>query len=479
MEHQVPPARGWPLILSLATACAHAQDLSEAQREAFRASRCATIVVEQSYGEAAGVNLPFGQLPRRLLEHAGLQVVPASCAADLTLRIVAKGKAEAATYRFLGNDRLLYTGASVEGTISAQAGSLPPVETRFAGKVEPPEKLQFEYPKGFTKPTGPTRPSAAPFRVAYESGSFEEELAKLVLRLYGARPLALAVLHDEPFNPARHKKIIALLKSVDDSAAVEVLTQGLRQKDPSARERAAGALQRLGDPRAVDALITAARDSNPDVRFAVVRALGATGDSRALPTLLAFLKGRDPEMRYVAAGALGGIRDPRSLEALLLAAKDRQMDIRIGATASLGRQGDPRALPAVLAAFRSPDEELSHTAARALPRLGAPGLGAISELLEDSDRNIRALAVVALSHCVPRGPAKPDCLDPGAVDLLITALRDQDDVVSNSAARWLATFAEWRTGKQTAKPSFGRDPVRWQQWWQRERPRHAQPSITR
>jgi len=64
------------LITSLlAINCSTVSKLSKEQIETFQHAKTVRITVEQSYGIAKDVSLPFEDLAQRLLEYAGVKVV--------------------------------------------------------------------------------------------------------------------------------------------------------------------------------------------------------------------------------------------------------------------------------------------------------------------------------------------------------------------------------------------------------------------
>jgi hypothetical protein len=84
------------------------------------------VVVEESYGVAGGVSLPFEDKARDLLKYAGIKVVGADAEDyDITLRIQAKGRARAPYHH------ITYSSASLYGLISLEIKGVPVYSDSF------------------------------------------------------------------------------------------------------------------------------------------------------------------------------------------------------------------------------------------------------------------------------------------------------------------------------------------------------------
>ncbi len=108
----------------------------EEQHRALRSAKTVRIVVDQSYGKAKGISLPFEDVARRVLEYAGLKTSGVDAKDyDVTLRIQAQGRAESFTYTPGGT---LYSGASVSGVISLEIPGISACKKSFSGSISPP-----------------------------------------------------------------------------------------------------------------------------------------------------------------------------------------------------------------------------------------------------------------------------------------------------------------------------------------------------
>ena len=228
---------------------------------------------------------------------------------------------------------------------------------------------------------------------------------------------------------------------------VDRLIQELGSFGAGVQRNAIEALVEMGRP-AVKPLIAALKDRYSQRRQGAAVALGEIGDPRAVEPLITIALGdEDEEVRWAAAGALGRIKDPRAVEPLIAALRDEDRRIREGAARTLGKIKDPRAVKPLIVALRDEDPDVRRRAARALGWI--KNLRAVTPLvavLRDEDRWVRRRAAKVLGEIG----------DPRAVEPLIAALRDE-----KSSWVHVVRALERITGK-----AFGRDPVKWQEWWE-------------
>jgi len=256
--------------------------------ETFQHAKTVRITVEQSYGIAKDLSLPFEDLAQRLFEYAGVRVVDSDEKTyDATLRIQAKGKPLGAKY----NLGYLYTGARLKGEILFEIEGSRSFQKKFKGELLPFKKESVLYL--------PKSPSDAPFPYLFEK-FFQPAIFDMIGEVYGVDYL------------------------------ISVL------KDPHYRENALEKLITIGEP-AVSPLITALEDKNISVRVGAARALGGIKYNRALEPLIVALKDENASVRMWAAEALGEIEDPRAVEALDVVLKDADPHVRIAAESALKR----------------------------------------------------------------------------------------------------------------------------------------------
>ncbi len=274
----------------LATNCSTVSKLSKEQVETFQQAKTVQLIVEQSYGSAEGVSLPFEDLAQGLLKYAGVRVVGSDEKGyDATLRTKAKGKPIGVKY----NLGYLYTGARLKGEILFEIQGGRAFKKKFSGKLLPFEEASV--------PRLQKSPSDAPFPYLFEK-SFRPAIFEMIAEIYGVNYL-ISVLKDSSFHESALEKLADIGKP-----AVEPLVTALKDQDISIRQGAARALGAIKDNRALEPLAVALKDENASVRMRAAEALGEIKDSRAVEPLMTALKDEDPRVRISAESALEKIR---------------------------------------------------------------------------------------------------------------------------------------------------------------------------
>jgi hypothetical protein len=270
----------------LATNCSTVSKLSKEQIETFQHAKTVRLIVEQSYGSAEGVSLPFEDLAQELLKYAGVRVVGSDeKGTDATLKIKAKGKPIGAKY----NLGYLYTGARLKGGILFEIQGHRAFKKKFSGKLLPFEEASV--------PRLQRSPSDAPFPYLFEK-SFRPAVFEMIAEIYGVSYL-ISALKDLCFRESALEKLADIGKP-----AVEPLITALRNQDVSIRSGAARALGAIKDDRALEPLMVALKDENASVRMWAAEALGQIKDNRAVEPLTTALKDEDSHVRIAAEGAL-------------------------------------------------------------------------------------------------------------------------------------------------------------------------------
>ncbi len=253
---------------------------------------------------------------------------------------------------------------------------------------------------------------------------------------------AIASAKDEA---EKARRIAELKPRAPESTAA--LCAALRDEAPEVRERAAIALRNLSDPRAVPALVKAVGDPDWLVAIRVAEALGQIRDQSAVPGLLSALK-EELEHPRPGTGRPAAYSRPR------LDSVDMYGDAAVAAAMirALGRIGQKRGVPALLGAMKDKRWPIRREAARALGRLKArSAVAALTAELKRRDPYVTAAVVRALGEIG----------DPGPIELLIDALRD--DQLRGEAATALQRI----TGQ---KDMVGTWP-NWHKWWQKNKAR--------
>ncbi len=190
-------------------------------------------------------------------------------------------------------------------------------------------------------------------------------------------------------------------------------------------------------PLAVPALLSALDDGDVRARqnrVAVLEALGQIGDLRVLDALLVYLAADDEKIRAAAQKVLVQIGSP-ALDTLLAALKDGDREVRLVAIEALSKIGGERAVEALLVAFQEGEQDSSQAAATALANIGDVGaVEALLVALRASDPDRRKTAIEALGKIG----------DPQAVDALIITLHESNRGVSRAACTALGKIGDAR-----------------------------------
>ena len=389
-------------------------------KEMLRDVKVIRVVVEQSYGEADKVSLPFFKETKRIFETYGrIKVVGKDAQTyDATLTIQASGEALGARYgpSTFASGSFHYTVAKVTGDILLTVKGKE-IKWTFSDETSLPVKI----PSGSYE-----TPNDAPFKEAFHEG-FCPAIFRALSELRGIEPL-ISALKDKDIN--LRKAAAKALGEIKDPRAVEFLISALKDKESYVRYAAAKVLGEIEDPRAIAPLISALWDEDIEVYEAAVEALDKINPKwmetveakNKVTEFINALKDENSCLRYVAAEALGEIKDPRAVEPLIFALKDEESGVRSAAAKALGKIEDPRAVEPLISA------------------------------LKDKDWDVREAAAEALG----------EIKDPRAVAPLISALKDKVWNVHKAATKALEKI----TGQD-----FGEDQSEWQKWWEENKGR--------
>jgi HEAT repeat protein len=138
------------------------------------------------------------------------------------------------------------------------------------------------------------------------------------------------------FDKAVREQATLALSSIG-KAAVDQLSDALKEPKWETRYRAAEALGRIADDKAVKPLIKALKDNRDHVRYMAAKGLRELGDSDAIEPLIILLRDENVYVRTMAVRALGTIGGSKATDALR-AALEKETDgkVREAITESLG-----------------------------------------------------------------------------------------------------------------------------------------------
>ncbi|MFB6122826.1 MAG: HEAT repeat domain-containing protein [Haloferacaceae archaeon] len=220
------------------------------------------------------------------------------------------------------------------------------------------------------------------------------------------------------------------LGRLGDEDAVPALVESLTDPDPRVRERVARACGKLGDPRAVDALRERVDGDERRVRQAAADALAAIGSKRALAALLDRVEDDSPEVRYVAASALGDYGGPKPIDALVETLGDENDAVRRAAVYSI-----------VELLSNAPAERSHEIRQTVVDRLGETAGGSVVESLVELVEEGRQTAQRRNAAWL-LGRTVGETHRSRAVDALVSALGDDDEMTAQFAATSLVTIGD-------------------------------------
>ncbi|HET9325909.1 MAG TPA: HEAT repeat domain-containing protein [Candidatus Eisenbacteria bacterium] len=244
--------------------------------------------------------------------------------------------------------------------------------------------------------------------------------------LVGLCVLLAGVAHAK--TPAVSPRSIAIAE--DERRFRPEIEQGLKDKDPKLRVRAALAAGRLQDSTAVPALEPLLADAKPEVRREAVFALGQIGHRSARGMLEARLADQDPAVVVLATEALGKLGDKAATAKILPSLASKSAELRATTAMALWRLADSTALAPLLAHHQDADPEVRWRVLYALEKIVAGGrvIEVASQHLEgDASPRVRAYAARTL------GRQK----SPRAHAALVQALRQPDLAVVVNSVRAL------------------------------------------
>ncbi len=233
---------------------------------------------------------------------------------------------------------------------------------------------------------------------------------------------ALEVLSNQCTNnsPAIRATAVEALGRLGESKAVRYLVRGLSDPDLGVRMQAAVALRKAGDKRAVDALIEALRDPDPDIQEQIVAALAACGDQAAVQPLLAILPTAQNDLLIAVAEALGKLGHESAVPNLCALLESPQTTenraARLKILDALRRLKNAASLPVLVKFLHDPLPEIRERIVDTLGLIGDSSVVVELEAMLKQDRSdaVRAACARALGEIG----------DPESVEALEEALSD-------------------------------------------------------
>lgn len=254
----------------------------------------------------------------------------------------------------------------------------------------------------------------------------------------------------------------ALGRDVDAGASrwaqAETFVEDLRDAEPELRMAAANVLGQIGGTETARPLATRLEtEPDPRVRARIVRALGRIGEPTASGVLVDCLHGEALPIRREAADALGRLGGNAALTGLLDVVDDESETIRRTAASALGRFGNEKPVDALVSLLHDESDLVRRAAVfsliEVLSNVPPKRSHELRETIVDrmsatDDRSVVASLVEILEEGTQvhqrrnatwmLGRVTGDGSRDVAIDALVSALGDGDDLVSQFAATSLA-----------------------------------------
>ena len=166
----------------------------------------------------------------------------------------------------------------------------------------------------------------------------------------------IKALHEGKTPAERRYAAYLLRKNGMNPVAIPLLIEALSDPDKSVREQAMFTLSAMGTA-AIEPLTDAMKDPKWETRYRALEALGRIADEKALKPLLQGLKDNRDHVRYMAAKGLKELGDSHTIEPLVILLKDENVYVRMMSVRALGAIGGPQATDALQATLAVETDE--------------------------------------------------------------------------------------------------------------------------
>ncbi len=174
------------------------------------------------------------------------------------------------------------------------------------------------------------------------------------LERMGVNELADA-LHNNT-DPLVRQYAAYLLGKAKNPRAIQPLVEALGDFDKSVREQAMLALSSIGKA-AIEPLTEAMKEPQWETRYRAAEALGKIADEKAVKPLIQALKDNRDHVRYMAAKGLRSLRHADTIEPMVILLNDENKYVRMMAVRALGAIGGKNVKTALTKALESENDE--------------------------------------------------------------------------------------------------------------------------
>jgi HEAT repeat protein len=176
-----------------------------------------------------------------------------------------------------------------------------------------------------------------------------DELEKM-----GVTELGIALRDDT--DPMVRQYAAYLLGKAHNPRSIQPLVEALGDFDKSVREQAMLALSSIGKA-AIEPLSEAMKEPQWETRYRAAEALGKIADEKAVKPLIQALKDNRDHVRYMAAKGLRALRDSDTIEPMIILLEDENRYVRMMAVRALGAIGGKNVNTALKKALESEKDE--------------------------------------------------------------------------------------------------------------------------
>jgi HEAT repeat protein len=157
-------------------------------------------------------------------------------------------------------------------------------------------------------------------------------------------------------DPTVRQYAAYLLGKAKNPRAIQPLVEALGDFDKSVREQAMLALSSIGKA-AIEPLSEAMKEPQWETRYRAAEALGKIADEKAVQPLIQALKDNRDHVRYMAAKGLRALRDSDTIEPMIILLNDENRYVRMMAVKVLGAIGGKNVKTALKKALDAENDE--------------------------------------------------------------------------------------------------------------------------
>lgn len=380
------------------------------------------IIVNESYGKAKNVSLPFYDVAYRLAKYANLQVVDSDAKKyDAILQIKAVGEAIGTRY---------YSAALSGNIIFKSKISNLSITKSFTSYI-PYGDVDTIWKKGDKIIDDGTGPSNARFGLAFNA--FKVRIIETFDQLFGRHCLISALYNKDQFESFLGRSALEIIENKRDFNALKI---AVYHPDITIARRAVESLGKMRK-KSFNFLISLLNDNNSEIRWLATIGLGNTHDKRAFNYLNKALQDENSSVRNDALWAIKNI--PMSpMNGLIKALENENPEIKRFAIHQLGQFEKPKS-KAALINFVLYDSSYSfyNEIVEVLEAFEKIPIDSLSAILKSNNHNlgirIRAANLISISN--NQGVAKPlfDALcantEPLIEDKILESLKKLTNIV--------------------------------------------------